>query len=186
MHRLCALILALELSRSPSGSRKTSGSGCLTCPLRLVRSRPGCQIKAVNNMRLEQRNRLRKPRGFVRCFRGGRVGPEPKRLTPMGALAQTKRKTPVGEAGTERQSLPILWITVSTINAMRGRCDPAQGLKGVSLRYRVRRIRSTMQCDDRESREMSAKRIIPRADGTQAGRRSLAIRCLPPAAPTTA
>jgi hypothetical protein len=89
----------------------------------------------------------------------------------MGALAQAKRKTPVGEAGTERQSLPILRITVSTINAMRGRCDPAQESKGVSLRYRVRRIRSTMKYDDRESREMSGKRVIPRADGTRPGRR---------------
>jgi len=51
----------------------------------------------------------------------------------MGALAHTKPKTLVGEAGTERQSLPILRITVSTINAMRGRCDPAQGLKGELL-----------------------------------------------------
>jgi hypothetical protein len=120
--------------------------------------------QSVNNMRLEHLNRLRKPGGFVRCFRGGSVGPEPKRLPPMRALAQTKRTTPVAEAGTERQR-------VST--SMRGRCDPAQGLKGASLRYRTRRIRSTMKSTTaRHARCQQNARPSPLAQtGAQPGRR---------------
>src|SRR5215469_11759668 len=93
------------------------------------------------------------------------VSPSRAEILPNRLLTASNRTSGTGVAAAAEGAIdPPLAAAVggvSTINAMRGRCDPAED--GDRSRYRVSRIRSTTKCgarheEDYRRSQASAKR----------------------------